>query len=149
MSFPASTNTAASALTALRQSAARLKTYANNAKILITSNSVSANQILEIMVQFQTALQEWNEVAATPGLADYAKIQFNNANLDIVTEYNNMVSAAQNVISWVQENFPKDSNNYLLKDKFDSTSGLTVRIFTTSQTINLVSVLADFIAAVN
>lgn len=148
MTFPASPNTLADALISLRQSAASTKSSAQQARTTLAAGSVSANLILALRNNIISAISNWTSVASTTGLASYAQSQYSDSGLDIVTEYQNMKAAAQAVVDWITNNFPKDASGYLLKDQF-SVSGLTVRQFTTAQTAGLVTALDNFIATIS
>lgn len=148
MAFPATSPTLYEALKKLRDSSGGLKAYAADQKAKLAASSISANSIIEMMVNFQKSIDGWDAVASTPGLADYAKAQYSSATLDIVAEYQAMRSAAVAVVTWVQSNFPKDASGYLLKDQFDASAGLAVRSFTPAQTAGLQTALTSFIASV-
>lgn len=150
MAFPAtSASTIGEALSVLRQSAARLKNGSARFKEVALGQNVSSNQLISFMVDFQSTLVQWQTLAATPGLAQHAKDQLANAGLDLVGEYTAMRAAAQAIIDWVQNNFPKDGNGYLLKDKFDPSGGLMVRHFSPAQLAPLVTLMDNFIATVD
>ena len=135
MTFPV-TNSLVIELQNAVEVATRMKAYATEASAAMAVQSVSANQVIELMIDVQDAINVWTTTQSASGIAQYAKDQYDDQNIDIAAEFITMKTAAQNVITWIEGNFPKDGNGYILKDKIVS-GGLDVRIFNTAATTGL------------
>lgn len=149
MAFKASTDTLQEALQTARREAGRLKRFAQDVSQLVGSQPVSANQVLQIMFEFRNSKDVFDKVRQVPGIAEYAKQQFMDTGYDIVSEFISMNKALNDVISWIMNNFPKDSNGYLLKDKFDPQGSISVRVFTPAQLAPLKSLVDALIATID
>lgn len=147
MAFPTSTQTKADALAAVIRTAKNIKTYAQNQKAFLANNSASSNAVLGVMFEIRSAMEKWNQAKTVPGIGDYAKDQLNDPSLDIAAEFTNMVNAAQGVIDWIDNNFPKDANGYLLSRKIVNAS-IEFRQFTPAQTQGLRDQLDILIATI-
>lgn len=103
-------------------------------------NRLNSTVETEILIGFGYSVKAFRDnmasLAATPGLAQYARDQENDQSYDVVAEYNAMIAAADAVTSWMQTNIPKDADGYILAWKFGPTD-LTQRTFTPAQTAPL------------
>jgi hypothetical protein len=77
----------------------------------------TADIVLNSMNGIKQARDQLAQIAATPGLAAYAKTEFNDNALNFVAELNAIVAACDACVSWVATNFPRDANGYLLREK--------------------------------
>ncbi|MEM4658702.1 MAG: hypothetical protein QXX77_09820 [Candidatus Methanosuratincola sp.] len=149
MAFKASADTLQQGLQMAQREAQRLKQFAQDVSDLISSQNVSANQVLQIMLEFRNSRDVFNRVKQIPGIADYAKAQFADTGYDIVAEFQQMMKVLNDVISWIQTNFPKDANGYLLKDKFDAQGSISARIFTPPQLAPLKALVDTLVASID
>ena len=90
-----------------------------------------------------------NSLASTPGLADYAKGQVNDATFDIVTEYVAMMTALDNTVTWIMTNFPKDASGFLLAKTFDANGVQVDRNFDAASLSTFVTVLDALLATID
>lgn len=142
MAFIASTDCLAKAFTAVQAEALYLKNYATAQAAAMAAGSVSANSCREIYLKCVSDKSMFSTAAALPGMQQYVKDQFNNQTYDVGTQFTNMQTAIQAVIDWISNNYPKDTNGYLLTEQF-AASGFTVRTFTSAQTAGLQTVLTN------
>lgn len=133
----------------VRQAASTIKSGASDLKALAQGTSTGASSI----VKFALLLAEQRDIletyASTPGLGAYAQEQVNDENLNIVTEYQTMVGAIDDTVEWIVENFPADTNDYLLERKFQSDGRTTERTFTSAQLSGLSTQLDALIATID
>lgn len=145
--FPANQDQQARGLSNAQATAKNLKTHATNLRAQMAAGNIEADQIVDLYRYLIQTKDRLNAVAAIPGIAQYAKDQFNNQSLDIVAEFNAMVTEIQDTIDLIVSIFPKDGNGYLLKDKLIAT-GIDNRDFTPAQTATLRTQLDALIATI-
>lgn len=92
-----------------------LKNYAVSLQSMI-ANPVSINQLLDFLQVLRQTTEMINSGINTPGLSDFAKSQFYDPTVDLVTEAQNLLTAISTVKSAVIAAIPVDANNYILKD---------------------------------
>jgi hypothetical protein len=148
MAYPASTTALADALLSLDRAALAWKNYATQGAAYMAANPVSANQVLQALGQVVDFIRTIDTVAAVPGIIEYAQAQKGDATLDVVAEAASMRANAIIVRDWIITNFPKDATGYLLKDTFDADGSISVRQFTSAQTVALQAALSASAAAV-
>lgn len=105
----------------------------------------TADEVINIMRGLQTSYDIINTAKTTPGLAQYAKDQLGDAALDIAAEVNATLAAMASAVTWITNNFPKDANGYILKDKILN-GALDVRAFTPAQMAGLKTQLNAILA---
>lgn len=86
--------------------------------------------------------------AATQGIGAYAQQIKNNGTLDVVEEFNAVITAIDNVLNWISANFPKDASGFLLAQTLGA-EGPVDRQFTPAQTAGLRTQLDTIISAIN
>ena len=130
--------------------AIRVKAFAASARNALLAGNVSANAVIQIMTNLKSSVEVWDTVSSLPGMAQYAKDQEDDQTYNVVAEFLAMRSAAVSCIDWVFDNFPKDNNqpNYIIKDILETDGSITVRTFSTAQTVGLQTALAALIATV-
>lgn len=147
MAFPGTVDPLARALLTAQDTARTVKTQASSASAAMAAGDVSGNVIIEIYVALVAAKTKFDAVAAVSGIGRYAKDQFADQGFDVVAAFTAMTDAITDCGTWINTNFPKDGNGYLLKDKLTA-SGVDVRAFTTAQTAGLRTVLNALIATI-
>jgi len=128
--------------------AIRIKAFATSARNALLAGPVSANAVIQIMTNLKSSVEVWSTVSSLPGIAQYAKDQENDQTYDVVVEFLAMRNAAVACIDWVFNNFPKSPGGFIEKDTLETDGAITVRAFTTAQTVGLQTALADLVAAV-
>lgn len=132
MAFPASTAQAAQAWTQACNLAIAVKNETNRI-LTLSQTSLPANQAINYVSFLAGAITSFNQYTAVGGIGAYAQGQVNNPSLNVTTEFTNMVTAIQNVINWVVNNFPKDGSSNLLYEKFNADGTQTFSSFTNAQ----------------
>ena len=148
MVFKATTGSLQQALLQAQNETRRLKQYAESVSSFIASNNVSANQIIEMLSEFKSYRETFLKLKSTPNMVNYAKEQFDDVNYDIITEFQTMNQLLNVAMVWIINNFPKDANGYILKDKFESDGGIAVRSFTPLQLTPLKSLIDNLIGSI-
>lgn len=128
--------------------AIQLKVYAIKTNTVMAAGSVSANVVLNVMSNMKDAIIKWNTVRQLPGMAQYAKDQFNNQNIDIVAEFTTMREAAIEVRDWVIATFPKSAGGFIERVTLESDGSITTRSFTPIVTAPLRTRLDVLIATI-
>lgn len=111
------------------------------------AGSVASGRILSLFQYLRAERVALPSLAATPGLAAYAQQQKNNAQLDVVSEFNALMATIDGVTSWISTNFPKDAGGALLERTL-GTDGPTEVLFSPSQTAGFRTQLDAVIAAI-
>lgn len=131
---------------AIRSRATQLKKLAADSKAVMLAGPVSASAIRQLLDLFIQGKAELQAAGAVPGMADFAKAQEGDTNYDVAAEFTAMVNACNGVINWIVANMPTNSG-YVLAEQWSS-SGVTVRTFSTAETAGLRTTLETFIATV-
>lgn len=158
MTFPSSTGTVQDSLDTAWQTA---RSTAASIKIRTTSLSIQCTQanttpvsgiaILDYATFLADAKLALNRVAAVSGIGTYAQSQIANNTINISTEFTNMVSALDGVVSWIITNFPKDGSSNLLYIQFtgDNTGRTQSTTFNATQLAGLKTQLDILAATIN
>jgi hypothetical protein len=148
MPFPSTADPLARALLAAQDASRNLKRQAQDLKAASLAGPVSGNAIVEFYTRLVAAKATFDAVAATPGIAAYARDQFDDPALDIVAEFSAMSTQVTACGTWVTNNFPKDGAGYLLKDKLTA-AGVDVRTFSTASLAAFRTELDSLVATIN
>lgn len=111
MSFPASQDTLAGALSDASSVANRLKFLAQQLRDASAAGATGRAAYLNLQARLSEGITRWATLAAVPGLAAYAQAQYGNASLDIAAEFTAMRNAAITLRDWIHTNFPKDAGS--------------------------------------
>ena len=150
MTFPTS-DTHRSLAVALQQAqsqASSIKRICQNNSSAMAAGNVASDFIIALYDNLSGAKTVFQQSAAVTGIAAYAQAQIGDSNLDIVAEFTAMVGAITSAMAWIEANFPKDANGFLLAQTFDGAGGRTQRQFTSTQTVGLRTALAAVVAAI-
>ena len=134
------------ALKTIQEKAKLVRDAAVNVKAQVDSGPVQSDIVVGIMRNLKVQYDIINAAKATPGLNEYAKVEFDDPTLDYVAEVDAALAAMATCFSWVNTNFPKDANGYLLKDKIVNWA-IENRVFAQAQTVGLSTALGTLIAA--
>lgn len=153
MAFPASGGT----IEALSDALNRTRALARAAKLTSVSlrdasaaGPIVARRAVQVMEELSSINDQFNVLKAVPGLGDYAKAQYADANFNIATEFTTMQNALVACVNWITTNIPKDtvSSRWILVEEI--VDGKRVdRTLTTVQTAGLRTVLDTLIASIN
>lgn len=126
-----------------------IKSSAQRSITELAAGNVSADDILGIHRRAVSSDAKLATLAATPGLGDYAKAQFNNAGYDIAADFTALRNALQAVRDSIESTIPKDdgATPYFLVHRFVS-NAVVARTFTPAQTASLRTLLQTVVDAV-
>ena len=146
MAFPSATPLA-TALQHILAETASLKVFATNRVATLAAGSQTADYILDIHTKMVKVDAMLATAAATPGLAAYAKAQFDNESLDIAAEFTALRAAVQAVRDHVETAVPKDGSGYWLLHQFVA-HVVTPRTFAPANTATLRTLLTTVANAI-
>jgi len=124
-----------------------LKAYLQQVRTEAATSNVPSFRILNLytrLIQDRAAL---TTAAAVPGIGTYAQEQKNQPGLNVVTEFNAVIAAVDQVSGWISANFPRDAGGFLLAQTLGA-SGPEDRTFTPAQTAGLRAQLDSLIATI-
>lgn len=128
---------------------ADIKRLAQATRDAMAAGNTSANalkQLLEVLANYDSQLAD---IAAVPGLADFARAQEGDPNYNVAAEFNAVRAAMDSVVTRVLDDIPKHpSTGHVLLETWNAT-GVSVRSFTVAQTANLRDDLAALIATID
>ena len=134
MSWPASQETLALRLAEVNTRALRLRAELQSVVTASQAGSVGRERLIGVWRTLAYTLSRWQTIAATPGIEQYARDQYNDPTLDLAAEFSAMISAAQGLRSWLDTNFPRDSGSgAILVFTIDEDANLTDLGFTSGQ----------------
>lgn len=125
-----------------------LKAFCQRHKDRMAAGNVPATAILDdLYIHLKRSHAALTTAASVPGLADFARAQKNDEELDVVAEFQAVLTTVAAVASWITTNFPKDGNGYLLARTLGD-DGPVDRQFTPAQTATLRTALDALIATI-
>lgn len=130
------------AFTTLINQAAQTKSFMTQWSANLAGN-ITALQAIQIADHCRAVLAAFNTAASVPGLGEYAKAQYSDANYDIVASYTAMVSSINGVLSWLNTNLPAGSVSVV-----SGSASLTSTSYTPAQTAGLLAKVNLVIAAI-
>lgn len=148
MAFRSSQELLALALAEAVNTAADVKARSVELRDFTAANSVSANLLIEYCLFLINRRDRLNVIKVVPGLAAYARAQYDDPAYDVAAEFTAMLAKVGETIDWIVVAVPKDASGYMLVAKLTST-GQTIRAFTTAQTANLRTELDELIATIS
>ena len=149
MAFPATQSALATVLQDVQGEARALKSDAQGVKAASLAAAVSADLVHRFHLRLIASRDKFTAAAAVPGIAQFARDQLENQSLDIVAEFNAMVSACNALAQWVVDNFPS-AGGYAQKDTYTTaTPGVTVRTFSVASLVTYRLQLDTLINAIN
>ncbi len=115
-------------------------------RAILAANGSNADIIFNAMRGVRVTRDLMSANVGTAGLQAYARLQYDNPALDFIANVNGAITACGEVLTWVNANFPKDANGYLLKDKIEN-GEIVARTFTAAAMAGLVTQIDTLIAA--
>jgi hypothetical protein len=144
MAFPASQQTKAEALEQVSRIASSLK-KSMQSYLTSINGTVDSALVLAIYTECSRARSGWATYLGTQGLAEYAKDQYADAGLDIVVEYQSMLSATTAILSWIAINIPKDGSGFAAIKRYNDDGTIDPRTFNNTALSPLVSLINNLI----
>lgn len=145
MSFRA---TKANAYDEAKSTAASVKRLCTDTKAAALAGPISANVIRQLLDKLISAKAKFAEITAIPGIAAYAEAQEGDSAYDVSAEFTAMTSEVDGILNWVIANIPTGTGGFVLTETW-STSGVSVRTFSTAQTAGLRTELDALIATID
>lgn len=148
MTFP-STNampTLAEGLMRARSQAASIKAIAANNSTAMKAGSISSSGVFSLLDNLLGAKNILSQAAALSGMDTYAEAQLGQS---ISADFTAMMNAITDVINWVVQNFPKDTDGYLQTATMNSDGTRIERSFTSAQTAGLATLLDALVATID
>lgn len=132
MTFRASNQSSADAYANIKRQANATKQYMGAQAAAMQAATVLAWVPLGVIQHLHDVIALMDGWAATPGLADYAKAQENDATYDVVAEYQAMRSAMVNALNTLVGMFPT-SGGFMAYQTLGADGTISVRTFTNTQ----------------
>lgn len=151
MAFPSSGGTTKSLgdiWNQVRGLAANTKSAATQLRASAAAGPVTAIRILEFFAELSSAKASFQVAAGIPGLVEYAKNQLGNTNLDIVLEFNTMVSEIDRTIQWGITNLPQ-AGGFVQVLTLPASGVYTWRTFSSAESAGLRTRLDALIATID
>lgn len=70
------------------------------------AGNITGMDAVAMLANLSRVLGIFSSISALPGLSDYAKSQFGDANYDVATEFTAMVNALTAIQTWLKTNVP-------------------------------------------
>lgn len=142
MAYP--TGTLGIVLSRVDERIASLKQLCIRTRDRAAAGPIVATVIIDTFIHLQDERNALLQARSVPGLAEYARAQKGNDTLDIVAEFNAVITAIEAASSWISSNFPADANGFLLRETLGANSPVD-RSFATAATAGFRSSLQAII----
>lgn len=120
-----------------RGHATAIKSSATALKQRTAAGQVSAYEILDFAKNVGSWKARLLSAATVPGIAQYVKNQLDDQTIDIVADFNAMLSALDACLSYLINSIPQDASNYLLVAKIGLSGDLVYRQLSSGETSGL------------
>lgn len=150
MAFPASQGSLSDHLEHVCRVSLQMRDQCINVRDRLAASSAPSSLILDIEPRLRGFRAELVAVRDVPGIGPYAQEQLGDGTLNVATEFNAMIAAIDNVITWIRNNFPvaTGANAGVLLAQVFGVNGREDRLFTSTQTAGLRTQLDALIATV-
>ena len=153
MAFPSAGGTKAddleTAWRTLREVVYAVKLQSTRLRDLSAASGLAGGEIVTYSRSLADAKDLLTRYTAVPGLVAYVRTQINDATIDIVAEFNTMLTQITATTAWILANFPKDGSGNLLYQQFDANGRTTFTTFTPAATTGFRTVLTALIGTIN
>ena len=150
MAFPSSnSDDLASAWSAIRNAAFVVKREAERLSVDSAAGNVEAVRVLQFTAMLSDQNDKFARYTLVPGLVAYVREQISDPAIDIVAEYNAMLTQINATKNWIAANFPKDASGYLLYHQLGADSRIVQRTLAPAQTAGLRTQLTALIATID
>jgi hypothetical protein len=123
--------------------AKNFKIYLKEGIAVMKDNNISSNQILNLMSEVSGIAGNLASLRADPNVNAYALEQLYvdpDSGYNFIEESDDLLDAMQGLIDWVANNFPKNEDGYILKDRIIN-GDIQVRAWTPQETTDLVATM--------
>lgn len=101
----------ASQLTLAITTAVQVKSLLETVNADSLAGPIARHRLISVMAELSRAITRFTAVAATPGIVQYAKDQFDDQLYDIGADITAINGAITTLRDWVFSNFPKDAGS--------------------------------------
>lgn len=140
MAYPNSRlrRTLARAFTNADSTVIRLRRLSNTWIAQMAAEPVTASLILDdILAELKSSRVTLVDSRDTSGILAYARDQFDDVTIDLPAEFTALIVALDTVITWVVDNFPTGTGDFLQRYLIAPDGTLTDRSFSSAQTAGL------------
>lgn len=128
MSFPASQSLLVNALQRVQVAAWRLRKQVETIRNDAALGNVRRDRFIRLLIELSSAIGDFDAAAVVPGIAQYARDQFDDQTLDVAAEFATMRSATVSLRDWITASFPAGAGGAWLVHSYDS-SGQPIALF--------------------
>jgi hypothetical protein len=146
--YKAIPNTSSKALLEINQQVAATRAYLVTQRALMVAPTVNAAVLKAVIQHFSVVIPTLTTLAATPGLAAYAKDQLNNPNYDIAAEFSAMRKTMVAAMTGLIQMFPNNPSGLLLYELVSPAGIFTTITFTSAQAAPAVALIDAVIATI-
>lgn len=125
------------------------KAYLATQRALMVQAACLATVPLQVIQHLGTVDSRLSVWATTPGLATYARSEFDDPAYDVVAEFNAIKGAITNAKNALIGMFPKDGNGFILYQTIQPDGSLQLRTFTAAQLAGAVAQIDAVLAAID
>ena len=129
-----------------KDASTHITSYLSDLRTVISTQSVSANQLLDLSEHLTKALELWNRAKQFNGFNGYVQTQLNDLSYDAVAHLSMDIMNGQAIISWIDSIMPKDQNAFLLTRQIIGGS-VSVASFSPNQLAPLVALIDAYLAS--
>jgi hypothetical protein len=134
MSFRVATQTLSQAWQDAQNLSISLESIAQAQKDLSLAGPVVGSVILDFEKQLRSFRDRFDVIAALSGIAAYVAAQPDTpAGYDVAAQFSAMRTQIVATITWIRNNFPRDSTNTYMLERSWGADGPVERTFTTAQ----------------
>lgn len=130
------------------------RTWANTRSACVTARQqsaagpVQAHRVVALYDQLRRDAVHFRRIAATPGLADYARAQYADEGVDVAADFAAMANAIDTTVSWISAALPRDADGYPALHQINEDGSIVQRTFSSAQTAGLRTRLDAIIATI-
>ena len=103
----------------------------------MAAGPVSANAVIELAAQLRRAYDDAAQFEADTDLQAYTKTQLADPDFDVLAIIGGLKALVTAAIAACQAAIPKDGDGYLLKDKWNADTSVSVRALSVSATADI------------
>lgn len=148
MAFPASTTILAVVMDQISRTMGQVRSEALQIKNASVAGPIGANNVVAYVGQLADHRDLMSSLSSTPGLAEYAREQFNSPGLDIGAEFTATLAQIDATRTWIVSNFPKAGTGELLEKKLDANGRVVLNTFSTASLTTFRAQLDALIATI-
>ena len=114
----------------------------------LVSANIDADTVWGWYRELNWAWTRLNEIAAVPGIAEYAVAQEGDPTYDIVTEFGALMTQLGAAKDWLYAAIPRDVDGWVLTHKSTPEGEMVARVYTPAESVYFVPYLDAIAAAI-